>query len=49
MDAIQNPDHDEHESMMEWVGGSFDPEMFDPLAVSFDDPEVRWRMAFQDG
>jgi hypothetical protein len=28
--AIADPTHDEHESMLEWVGGPFDPEAFDP-------------------
>lgn len=28
--AISDPDHDEHDSMLEWVGGSFDPDAFDP-------------------
>ena len=27
--AIQNPDHPEHEELLEWIGGSFDPEAFD--------------------
>ena len=49
LDALQYPDHEEHESMMEWVGGNFDPEEFDPAKVSFDDPGKRWRIAFQDG
>lgn len=26
--AIRNPNHPEHEDMLEWVGGSFDPEPF---------------------
>jgi hypothetical protein len=26
--AIADPDHDEHESFLEWVGGSFDPTDF---------------------
>ena len=26
---IKNPKHKEHESMMEWLGGEFDPEAFD--------------------
>lgn len=26
LEAIQDPDHPEHEEMLEWVGGSFDPE-----------------------
>jgi len=28
LEAIQDPQHPEHESMLEWVGGSFDPEEF---------------------
>lgn len=27
--AISNPKHPEHDEMMEWVGGDFDPEFFD--------------------
>jgi SOS-response transcriptional repressor LexA len=29
LEAIQNPDHPEHEDYLEWVGGEFDPEVFD--------------------
>jgi len=29
VDAIQHPNHLEHDDMLEWVGGSFDPEAFD--------------------
>ena len=29
LDAIQDPQHPEHEDMLEWVGGAFDPEAFD--------------------
>ena len=28
--AISDPDHPEHDEMLEWVGGKFDPEEFDP-------------------
>ncbi len=29
LEAIRSPEHEEHESMLEWIGGSFDPEEFD--------------------
>jgi len=29
LEAIQNPDHSEHDEYLEWVGGEFDPEAFD--------------------
>ncbi|MBS0183647.1 MAG: hypothetical protein JSS39_14755 [Nitrospira sp.] len=28
LEAIMNPAHREHEAMLAWVGGSFDPEIF---------------------
>ena len=34
LEAIQNPSHEEHEEMLEWVGGEFDPEAFDLEAVN---------------
>lgn len=32
--ALLNPRHKEHERMLEWVGGAFDPEGFDLNAVN---------------
>ena len=29
LEAIRDPDHDEHEEYLTWVGGEFDPEAFD--------------------
>jgi hypothetical protein len=29
LDAIHDPQHPEHDEMLEWVGGPFDPEAFD--------------------
>jgi hypothetical protein len=34
LNAIQNPDHPEHEMMRDWIGGDFDPEEFDLDAVN---------------
>lgn len=46
--SIRDPDHEEHEQNLTWVGGAFLPEVFDPGQVSFDDPQQRWRQAFGD-
>jgi len=34
LEALQDPNHPEHETYSEWVGGSFDPEEFDLEAVN---------------
>ena len=31
--AISDPEHEEHDAMLEWVGGKFDPNSFDVAAV----------------
>jgi hypothetical protein len=28
LEAIRNPEHEEHDSYLEWIGGEFDPEAF---------------------
>ena len=43
---ISDPDHEEYESMIDWVGGEYDPEHFDLNEVSFDDPDKRFKIAF---
>ena len=47
LQVIADPDHEEHESTLRWAGGHFDPEAFDPAAVTFDDPKKRWKKAFE--
>ena len=44
--AIANRKHPEHASMLEWVGGTYDPDDFTPAEVVFDDPKERWTAAF---
>ena len=39
LEAIRDPDHEEHEAMLEWVGGSFDPKEFDLATVN---PALAW-------
>jgi hypothetical protein len=34
LEAIQNPEHPEHEELTEWIGGEFDPEAFDAEDVN---------------
>jgi len=34
LEALRDPNHEEHESMIEWVGGTFDPDSFDPDEVN---------------
>jgi hypothetical protein len=48
LQAISDPDHPEHASMLRWSGGAYDPDIFDPEAVVFDDPRKRWKKAFEE-
>lgn len=48
LEIINDPSHEESEETLAWVGGSFDPERFDAGGVRFDDPAMRWRVAFLD-
>jgi hypothetical protein len=34
LEAIRDPKNPEHEEMLEWAGGEFDPELFDLAAVN---------------
>lgn len=43
---LRDPSHEEHESMMEWVGGRYDSKAFEPKNVRFDNPRKRWKIAF---
>lgn len=46
--AMANPKHPDHARLMEWSGGAYDPERFEPTRVVFDDPRKRWKRAFQE-
>lgn len=34
VDALQNPKHQDRAELLEWLGGTFDPEAFDPAATT---------------
>lgn len=48
LEIMRDPDHERYEDMLEWLGGRFDPEVFNPTKVKFDNPDKRWKRAFQD-
>ena len=48
LEIIKNPDHEEYEEMMEWLGGGFDPEHFEAGKVKFDNPKKRLKNLFED-
>lgn len=55
VEILQDPNHAEHEEMVEWLKGHaknyhpYNPDEFDPGKVRFDNPERRWRRAFSRG
>ncbi len=44
--AITTPRHPKRQSLLQWIGGKFDPAKFDPKKVKFDNPSRRWHKAF---
>ena len=46
LEVLANPDDDEHEEMLEWLGGKYDPQAFSAGKVKFDNPAKRWKVAF---
>lgn len=46
LEIIKNPKHEEHEETMEWLGGGFDPELFDCADVKFSNPERVWKLCY---
>jgi Plasmid pRiA4b ORF-3-like protein len=45
--TISDSTHPEHSSTLEWAGGEYDPDAFDPNAVVFENPRKRWKIAFE--
>jgi pRiA4b ORF-3-like protein len=45
--VIETPTHEDYERTLQWLGGRFDAEKFDPKRVKFDDPARRYELAFE--
>jgi len=41
LETIQDPDHPKHDEMLEWAGGSFDPEAFDIAEINRELRQIR--------
>lgn len=39
--AVRNPEHPQHDELLEWAGGEFDPEAFDLEAINRDLTRMR--------
>jgi hypothetical protein len=35
LEILKDPEHEEYEDTVEWLGEDFDPEYFDPKDISF--------------
>lgn len=46
LETISDPSHEEYDSTLQWLGGSYDPEAFNAKRVRFDNPQKRWKLAF---
>jgi len=46
LEIILNPQHEEFESMLTWLGRGFDVEAFDASVIKFANPKRRWKRAF---
>jgi len=47
LEILENPDDEEYEETIQWLGEDYDPEHFDPDKVQFDSPEERFKEAFE--
>ena len=46
---LKKPRHPEYEGTKTWVGDRFHPENFDAARVRFENPNKRWKVAFENG
>jgi len=44
LDILSDPKHEEYADRLEWLGGEFDSEEFDPKDIVFEDPKDRYKL-----
>jgi hypothetical protein len=44
LDVINNPNDEQYKDMLQWAGGKFDPEHFNPKEVKFREPKEAFEM-----
>ena len=47
LEALYIQTHDQHQTSRTWAGKKFHSEKFDPKMVRFDNPNERWKAAFE--
>jgi len=47
LEIIKDPEHEEYEEYINWLGGDFDPEHFNKDDIKFDDPGMRLKRAMR--
>lgn len=47
LEAIRDPRHERHSELIEWIAVPFDPDDFNAATITFDDPQKRWKNAFE--
>lgn len=48
LEIMKDPNHEEYEERMEWIGDDFNPEAFDPDAVRFSDSKKQLKMRVRE-
>ncbi len=48
LEVLFDPEHEEYENRVMWLGKKYDPDRFEPKKVKFDNPRKRWIEAFRE-
>ena len=48
LEIIMDPAHEEYQEMLEWAGGDFNPDDFDPDDLFFDNPQERLKFMLEN-